>query len=131
MLCRRPDIRRFLALLCAALIHGNRSCLLYTSVRSVYTGYLGWFDGNPTKLGHMPVRDRAEKTVAMMGGAQAVLAEAKAALKRGDAQWSAELCDLLLDSGNGEAAGLKADALTEMCIRDSHSPDLRYRAGPG
>ena len=74
----------------------------------------------------MPVRDRAEKTVAMMGGAQAVLAEAKAALKRGDAQWSAELCDLLLDSGNGEAAGLKADALTELGRRQTSANARHY-----
>lgn len=84
------------------------------SVRSVYTGYLGWFDGNPTKLGHMAVGERAQKMVAMMGGAEQVLAEAKAALARSEAQWTAELCDLLLECGAKEGAGLKADALTEL-----------------
>lgn len=86
------------------------------SVRSIYTGYLGWFDGNPTKLGHMATKERAEKTVSMMGGPARVLAEGTAALKRGEAQWSAELCDLLLAcrKETEKASVLKADALTEL-----------------
>lgn len=98
------------------------------SVRSIYTGYLGWFDGNPTKLGHMAVKERAEKTVAMMGGQDRVLQEAGAALKRGEAQWSAELCDLLLDCGKleGEAKALKADALTELGRRQTSANARHY-----
>lgn len=86
------------------------------SVRSIYTGYLGWFDGNPTRLGHMNTKERAGKTAAMMGGAAPVLAEAKAALEKGEAQWTAELCDILLACGEEReaAAVLKADALTEL-----------------
>lgn len=86
------------------------------SVRSIYTGYLGWFDGNPTRLGHMNTKERAGKTAAMMGGAAPVLAEAKAALEKGEAQWTAELCDILLACGEEReaAAVLKAAALTEL-----------------
>lgn len=98
------------------------------SVRSIYTGYLGWFDGNPTKLGHMNTKVRAEKTVAMMGGAGQVLAEGKAALERGEAQWAAELCDLLLDCGQEmeAASGLKADALTELGRRQTSANARHY-----
>ena len=98
------------------------------SVRSIYTGYLGWFDGNPTKLGHMNTKERAEKTVAMMGGAGQVLAEGKAALERGEAQWAAELCDLLLDCGQEmeAASGLKADALTELGRRQTSANARHY-----
>ena len=90
-------------------------CVEWT-VRAVYTAYLGWFDGNPTKLGHMATKERAEKTVSMMGGPARVLAEGTAALKRGEAQWAAELCDLLLAcrKETEEASVLKADALTEL-----------------
>ena len=98
------------------------------SVRSIYTGYLGWFDGNPTKLGHMNTKERAEKTVAMMGGAGQVLAEGKAALERGEAQWAAELCDLLIDCGQEmeAASGLKADALTELGRRQTSANARHY-----
>lgn len=96
------------------------------SVRSVYTGYLGWFDGNPTKLGHMPSKERARKTVDMMGGEAKVFAEGKAALARGEAQWTAELCDLLLDCGMTDAAGLKADALTELGRRQTSANARHY-----
>lgn len=98
------------------------------SVRSIYTGYLGWFDGNPTKLGHMNTKERAEKTVAMMGGAGQVLAEGKAALERREAQWAAELCDLLLDCGQEmeAASGLKADALTELGRRQTSANARHY-----
>lgn len=101
------------------------------SVRSVYTGYLGWFDGNPTKLGHMDTEERARKTTALMGGAGKVLAEGRAALGRGEAQWTAELCDLLMDgredtSTSREAAELKADALTELGRRQTSANARHY-----
>lgn len=99
------------------------------SVRSIFSGYLGWFDGNPTKLGHMDVKDRAEKTIAMMGGADRILSEAGEALKRGEAQWAAELCDILIDSGQKASAGakaLKAEALTELGRRQTSANGRHY-----
>lgn len=77
------------------------------SVRAIYQGYLGWFDGNPTSLGFMPQKDRATKTLTLMGGGSKVLAAAQDALAQGDAQWGAELCDILLQ-GEEEVAGAKA-----------------------
>lgn len=99
------------------------------SVRSIFSGYLGWFDGNPTKLGHMDVKDRAEKTIAMMGGADRILSEAGEALKRGEAQWAAELCGILIDSGQKASAGakaLKAEALTELGRRQTSANGRHY-----
>ena len=98
------------------------------SVRSIYTGYLGWFDGNPTRLGHMNPKERAGKTAAMMGGAARVLEEGRSALERGEAQWTAELCDILLDCGQEReaAAALKADALTELGRRQTSANARHY-----
>ena len=50
------------------------------TVRAIYNAYLGWFDGNPTHLHPLPPRQRAARTAALMGGAQAVLAAARQAL---------------------------------------------------
>lgn len=86
------------------------------TVRSIYTGYLGWFDGNPTRLGTMEPSLKAEKTLAMMGGAEKVLAEIDRALEQEEDQWAVELCDILLDAGcETEAAGTrKAEGLMNL-----------------
>ena len=68
------------------------------SIRGIYSGYFGWFDGNPTHLGTMPVKEKAEKTIAMMGGAEAILNEVAAAIAKEEMQWAAELCDILLNA---------------------------------
>lgn len=68
------------------------------SIRGIYDGYIGWFDGNPTHIGTMPVKERAEKLLAMMGGEIAVCDEVKDALKKNDMQWVMELCDILLNA---------------------------------
>lgn len=98
------------------------------SVRSIYTGYLGWFDGNPTRLGHMNQKKRAQKMMAMMGGRENILAEGNAALKSGEAQWTAELCDILLDCNKSdmEAGLLKAEALTELGRRQTSANGRHY-----
>lgn len=74
------------------------------TVRAVFTAYLGWFDGNPTHLHPLGCKKRAEKTVALMGGAEAVYRAAEGALDEGEYQWCLELCDLLMDLGMGGAA---------------------------
>ena len=83
------------------------------SIRGIYSGYVGWFDGNPTHLGTMPCAQKAEKMLSMMGGAEAVLAEIKRALAQEEMQWALELCDILLGAHVWveEVRLLKAEAL--------------------
>jgi alkyl sulfatase BDS1-like metallo-beta-lactamase superfamily hydrolase len=66
------------------------------SLRELYAGYLGWFQADPVALAPTPPQTYASKTVALMGGRNAVLAETKAAFGRGEYQWSAELATLLV-----------------------------------
>ena len=68
------------------------------SVRGIYSGYFGWYDGNPTHLGTMNVKEKAEKTIAMMNGADKVLQEIASAVEKEEMQWAAELCDILLNA---------------------------------
>ncbi len=86
------------------------------SVRSIYTGYLGWFDGNPTKLGSMHPKVKAEKMLKLMGGVSKVLEAIDQALIEEEDQWCAELCDILLDAGvEAESAKMKkAEALMNL-----------------
>lgn len=85
-------------------------------VRAIYSGYLGWFDGNPTHLFSLPQAEEA-KRMARLAGGEAALADAAArAMKEGDAQWCAELCDhlLALHPDNEVFRSLKADALEHL-----------------
>lgn len=82
-------------------------------IRSIYSGYLGWFDGNPTKLFSLPPKEKAQGMVKLAGGKEALVKNAQQALVDGDAQWCAELCDhlLALEPNNQNYRNLKADAL--------------------
>lgn len=86
------------------------------SARGIYDGYMGWFDANPTGIHPLPAAERAQKTVAMMGGAEAVKAEIARALAAGEAQWAAELCDYLLATSPDDAVvkSAKADAFDKL-----------------
>ena len=85
-------------------------------VRSIFTGYLGWFDGNPTHLFSLPPKEEAKRMVKLAGGHEAFRAAATEALKNEDAQWCAELCDhlLALNPEDQAARTLKADALEDI-----------------
>ncbi len=66
------------------------------SARAFATGTLGWYDGNPTNLGTLSSRARAQHMADLAGGTDTMLAAAKAT---DDLQWRLELCDHLLALG--------------------------------
>jgi alkyl sulfatase BDS1-like metallo-beta-lactamase superfamily hydrolase len=86
------------------------------SVRQVYSGQLGWFDGDPASLDPLPRSERTRRMVAMMGGAEQVRAVARIALGDRDWRWAAELSTLLvrLDVEDADARSIKATALREL-----------------
>jgi uncharacterized sulfatase len=85
-------------------------------VRSIFNGYLGWFDGNPVNLNRLTPRTEAKKMAQMAGGEDKLRANAIKAFENGDFQWSAQLCDYLLalNDTDKEIIELKADALMEI-----------------
>lgn len=98
------------------------------AVRSIYTGYVGWFDGNPTNLNPLPMRTRAEKTIALMGGAESVMFAIGQALDNHDAQWAIELADVLLaaDSTNKQAKQYKAQGLLGLAPLETSAGGRNY-----
>ena len=74
------------------------------SVRAIYDNNLGWFDERTTAL--YPPDDAERRQVELMGGPDAVLAEANRALAAHDPRWALHLLDLLDTSGS-----LPADVL--------------------
>lgn len=98
------------------------------SVRQVFSGLLGWFDGDPATLDPLPPKARAERWVKLAGGRAAVLQalsscearalapdiERRAALD--EHRWIAELAGQLLrlDPSDEVARQTKARALRQL-----------------
>jgi len=83
------------------------------AVRSIFAGTLGWFDGNPTSLFSLPVREEAQRMAALAGGRDKLEDAAVQALDNKHYQWTAQLCDHLiaLDPSAAEPKLMKAEAL--------------------
>lgn len=83
------------------------------SVRSIFNGYIGWFDGNPTNLNKLPPKEHAVKMIGLIGGEEKVISEIKKSLENKEVQWAIELCDLLIGADREDEIGkqLKAECL--------------------
>lgn len=82
------------------------------SVRSIFNGYFGWFDGNPSNLFPLSPGEEAARIADLAGGPEALRTTARAALPQ-EPQWAAQLCDhlLALNPEDADAMRLKAEAL--------------------
>lgn len=98
------------------------------SVRGIYAGYVGWFDGNPTKLNPLPIQSRSQKTIGLMGGTEAVLSAISQALDSQDFQWGIELADILIaaDSTNKQAKRYKAQGLISLGHQETSANGRHY-----
>jgi alkyl sulfatase BDS1-like metallo-beta-lactamase superfamily hydrolase len=86
------------------------------NVKAVYQRYLSWYDGNPCTLHPLPPVPTARKFIEYMGGAEAVIARAKADFDRGEFRWVAQVMKevVFAEPGNRAARALCADALEQM-----------------
>lgn len=86
------------------------------SVRQIYFGEMGWFQGDPTFLAPKHPKEASRRFVRMMGGRDTILEAARSAAKEGDHQWAAELTTHLvrIDTHDQEARLLKAEALRQI-----------------
>ncbi len=74
------------------------------SVKNIFNGYMGWFDGNSTTLLPLPVLEKAKKMASLAGGENQLLEQAQAALEETDYQWALELTDYVLRLKPNEAS---------------------------
>ena len=81
-------------------------------VRAIFSGYLGWFDGNPSNLFPLSPNEEAIQLAALSGGAANLFKNARESLDT-NPQWTAQLCDhlLALSYRVDDVKHLKADAL--------------------
>ncbi|MEO4048904.1 alkyl sulfatase dimerization domain-containing protein [Pseudomonas sp. CAU 1711] len=86
------------------------------SVRQIYNGYLGWFQGDPVDLDPVPPKDKAERLIALLGGRDKLLLAAGEAYLQGDYQWAAELAGyaIRVDNSDRLARDIKARSLRKL-----------------
>lgn len=86
------------------------------SVRSVYNGYLGYFDGNPTGLAPFTLAEEAPRVAELAGGWDALRKKTVQAQQAGDHQWVLRLTDYLLahDPDDSEARTLRIASLKSL-----------------
>ncbi|GIQ86871.1 hypothetical protein KIPB_008799 [Kipferlia bialata] len=72
------------------------------TIRGIFCGFLGWFDGNPT--GMFPLRriEHAKRMAGLAGGVDRLMTACTEALAKKDFQWCSMLCDHLLVLSEGE-----------------------------
>ncbi|ETA79291.1 alkyl/aryl-sulfatase [Youngiibacter fragilis] len=87
------------------------------SVRSIFTGYLGWFDGNPAKL--MPVSDREiNKVLLEMIGEEKLLVKIRECMEKEEYQLALQLLELTENNDlNKEALLMRAKQMTSANAR--------------
>ena len=83
------------------------------SVRQIFNGYMGWFDGNATTLIALPKKEEATKMIALIGGDNDVKNEIIKSINKEEYQWAAQLTDylLVLYPANTDYKELKARAM--------------------
>ncbi|WP_077894566.1 alkyl/aryl-sulfatase [Clostridium felsineum] len=98
------------------------------SVRSIYNGYLGWFDGNPTKLNKLPTKEYSLKMLKLIGSELKLIKEIKNSLHNGNQQWAIELCDLLIGAEKEIkiAKQLKAEGLIKLSKLETSANGRHY-----
>jgi alkyl sulfatase BDS1-like metallo-beta-lactamase superfamily hydrolase len=86
------------------------------NAKAVYQKYLGWYDANPANLSPLPPIEQARKTIEYMGGAEAVIARARADFQAGNYRWVASVMNQVVfaDPANRQARELGADALEQL-----------------
>ena len=86
------------------------------NAKAIYQRYLGWYDANPANLNPLPPAERAKKTVAYMGGAEAVIAKAREDFAKGEYRWVADAMSQVVfaEPDNKAARELAADAMEQM-----------------
>ena len=97
------------------------------SVRSIYQGYLGWFDGNPTNLNRLSDRVYAKELLTLIGADRA-LKRVQEALSSGEYQLALQLSDLLIDGGHfiDDAKQCKKAALLKIAELETSANGRHY-----
>ena len=98
------------------------------SVKSIFNGYLGWFNGNPAELDPLSRKEKAIRISKLAGGNDILVKKLKKAVENEDMQWALELSDYLiaLDFFNEEVKKYRQEALIFIGSRSSNPNKRNY-----
>lgn len=99
------------------------------AVRAIYSGLLGWYDGNPTTLNPLEPKLKAQRMAELAGGIQKLTQQMEGALAKQDYQWALELSDhvkWLEDADRKLARKVKIAALRGLAAREYNAPNRNY-----
>lgn len=97
------------------------------SAKNVFSGYLGWFNGNPSSLKPLLQMVEADNFIKLAGNWDSLFTIAEEAYLNGEFQWSLQLTDYLLKSKPGETKArlLRQSSLIALGNKESN-PNSRY-----
>jgi alkyl sulfatase BDS1-like metallo-beta-lactamase superfamily hydrolase len=86
------------------------------NAKAVYQQYIGWYDGVPAHLDPLPPVEVGKKMVAYLGGADAVVAKARADFENGEYRWIAQVLNhvVFADPDHLGARNLLADTYEQL-----------------
>ena len=98
------------------------------SVKSIFNGYLGWFNGNPADLDPLSRKTEAQKLAKLVGGEQLLFEALEKSVIDEDMQWALELSDklLALEYSVDEVNKLRQEALMYIGLRSSNPNKRNY-----
>ena len=94
------------------------------NAKAVYQFYFGWYDGNPAHLNPLPPEEAATRYVDFMGGADSVLAKARASFDKGEYRWVAQVLNHLVfvEPDNKQAKALLAKTYDQLGYQAESGP---------
>lgn len=97
------------------------------SAKSIFTGNLGWYDGDPATLTPLPPLDRSQRTVQLAGGEAGFNQAITTAAKNGEHAWVLELTShaLRVNASNATAKQARLAALKALGEAESN-PNARH-----
>ena len=97
------------------------------SAKNVFSGYLGWFNGNPSSLKPLSQETEATNFVKLAGSWENLFNVAEEAYSNGEFQWSLQLTDYLLQSKPDEINTKLLRQLSLVALGNKESnPNSRY-----
>ena len=98
------------------------------SVKAVYAGYMGWFDGDAATLEPLPPHERSQRFAGALADGRPLAEQARDALAGEDFAWAAELAAhwWRIEPGNAEAAETLAAAFEALASRHPSANGRNY-----
>lgn len=97
------------------------------STRGMFSGNIGWFSGNPSELRPEPLKQQAQRVMALAGGEQKLREAINNAAEAGEHQWLLQLSDWLLQSYPNDTGvkNQRASALEALGLQTTN-PNARH-----